>query len=32
MDGIGLWLGNSTQSPEETVGETLRRAWKEGAL
>jgi hypothetical protein len=32
MSGIGLWLNNSNQSPEETVGAILRRAWKEGAL
>ena len=32
MSGIGLWLDNSNQSPEETVGAILRRAWKEGTL
>lgn len=32
MSGIGLWLDNSNQSPEETVDEILQRAWKEGTL
>jgi adenylylsulfate kinase-like enzyme len=32
MSGIGLWLDNSAQSPEETVDEILQRAWKEGSL
>jgi hypothetical protein len=32
MSGIGLWLDNSNQSPEETVVEILQRAWSEGAL
>lgn len=32
MSGVGLWLDNSAQSPEETVGEILQRAWKEGSL
>jgi adenylylsulfate kinase-like enzyme len=32
MSGVGLWLDSSNQSPQETVDEILRRAWKEGAL
>jgi hypothetical protein len=32
MNGIGLWLDNSNQSPEETVSEILLRAWTEGSL
>ena len=32
MSGIGLWLDNSNQTPEETVDGILQRAWKEGAL
>jgi chloramphenicol 3-O-phosphotransferase len=32
MSGIGLWLDNSNQSPDETVDEILRRAWNEGVL
>jgi chloramphenicol 3-O-phosphotransferase len=32
MSGIGLWLDNSNQSPDETVDEILRRAWTEGLL
>jgi len=32
MRGIGLWLDNSNQTPEETVDEILLRAWMEGTL
>jgi adenylate kinase family enzyme len=32
MSGIGLWVDNSNQSPEETVDEILQRGWDEGAL
>ena len=32
MSGVGLWLDNSNQTLEETVGEILRRVWQEGAL
>jgi len=32
MGGIGLWLDNSNQTPEETVDEILQRAWMEGTL
>jgi adenylate kinase family enzyme len=32
MGGIGLWLDNSDQTPEETVDQILQRAWMEGAL
>ena len=32
MEGIGLWLDNSNQTPEETVDEILQRAWMEGTL
>lgn len=32
MGGIGLWLDNSNQTPEETVNEILRRAWMEGTV
>jgi len=32
MGGIGLWLDNSNQTPEQTVDEILRRAWVEGTL
>jgi adenylylsulfate kinase-like enzyme len=32
MSGIGLWLDNSNQTPEEAVNDILLHAWKEGAL
>ena len=32
MRGVGLWLDNSGQSPEQTVDEIVRRAWTEGAI
>jgi adenylylsulfate kinase-like enzyme len=32
MGGIGLWLDNSNQLPEETVDEILSRAWLEGTF
>lgn len=32
MSGVGLWLDNSNQSPDETVDEIIRRAWTEGKL
>jgi adenylate kinase family enzyme len=32
MGGIGLWLDNSDQSPEETVEQILQRAGEGGAL
>jgi hypothetical protein len=32
MRGVGLWLDNSNQSPDQTVDEIIRRSWKEGLL
>lgn len=29
---IGLWLDSSGQTPQETVDEILRRAWREGGV
>ncbi len=32
LAGVGLWIDNSHQTPEETAEEAIRRVWSEGII